>query len=245
MKQILKKTINSSLRCIGLEVRKYRKSTSEERFVECITRALSPERNPLVIDIGAHEGQTSLSIRKISTGATILAFEPSAGAFDVLSQRAKLYNFSAFNLALGAEPGKMPLYCFTSSQCNSILQPDHECSAIEGLREQPQTRIVEVVDLDGFLSTKGLANKSIALIKVDVQGFEIPVLKGARRALSMTQSILVEVSFCRAYSSQCLVDEVCWLLRENGFALEASVGYLPAEDEDQLVSTDFFFKRRR
>lgn len=245
LKNALKKIVNSSLRPFGLQVRKLRKSVTQERYAKCLATALDGTAQPLVIDIGANEGQSSVEVRKHSPNARIFAFEPASIAFTKLQACAASHAFEAFKLAMGDVKGELELNCFESSQCNSLLPAATPNNAvIAGLRDKPALERVKLETLDAFLEEKGLGNTPVNYLKIDVQGYEMPVLRGAVQTLSRTQHILIEVSFCRAYTGQCLVDEVCHCLRTHDFSLVTSIGYLPGEDVDELVSSDFFFSRR-
>jgi FkbM family methyltransferase len=244
LKQAFKSAVNSSLRPLGLEVRKWRKSVNQDRYAQCLAAALDGIAQPLVIDIGANVGQSSVEIKKRFPKARILAFEPTGKTFAILQDCATRHGFEAFKLAMGDAKGELEFNCFESSQCNSILAaaaPDH--AVIAGIREKPTLERVRVETLDSFLDEHGLGATTVNYLKIDVQGFEMPVLLGAKQTLTRTQSILIEVSFCRAYQGQCLVDEVCHCLRSHGFSLCITIGYLPGEDVDELVSSDFFFSR--
>jgi len=246
LRTALKSVVNSGLRPFGLQVRKWRKSVSQDRYAQCLAMALDGIAQPLVIDIGANEGQSSVEIKKRFFSARILAFEPTARTFAILQSCGARHGFEAFKLAMGDVKGELDFNCFESSQCNSILPataPGN--SVIAGIREKPTLERVQVETLDSFLEEHGLGTAPVNYLKIDVQGFEMPVLRGAVRTLARTQFILIEVSFCRAYQGQCLIDEVCHFFRVHGFSLVTSVGYQPAEDLDELVSSDFYFRKMR
>jgi FkbM family methyltransferase len=240
----LKNIVNSGLRPFGFQVRKWRKSVGQQRYAQCLAAAFDGIAHPFVIDIGANEGQTSAEIMKRFPSARVLAFEPTSKTFAILEACAASHGFEAFKVAVGDTKGELEFNCFESSQCNSILPATAPDSAvIAGIREKPVVERVKVEPLDSFLEEHGLGTTPVNYLKIDVQGFEMPVLRGAVQTLARTRSILIEVSFCRAYQGQCLVDEVCHCLRAHGFSLSTAIGYLPAEDFDELVSSDFFFVR--
>lgn len=244
LRNTAKAIINSGLRPFGLQIRKWRRA-SHERYEQCLKLAMGGVTRPFAIDIGAHEGQSSTGILQMFPQARILAFEPAPTTFRTLQQCASAKGFEAFNLALADREGEMEFNTFASSQCNSLLPPAApKDSVIAGLREKPVVERVKAATLDGFLEKRGLSQTPVDYFKIDVQGFEMPVLRGAANTLRVTRHILIEVSFCQAYQGQCLVDEICHLLREQGFALAMTIGYLPADDFDELVSSDFFFTRK-
>ncbi|MBX7246994.1 MAG: FkbM family methyltransferase [Candidatus Sumerlaeaceae bacterium] len=244
LKNTAKAIVNSGLRPFGLQIRKWRRP-SHDRYEQCLRLAMGHVARPFAIDIGAHEGQSSAGILELFPQARILAFEPAPKTFQALQKCASAKGFEAFNLALADREGEMEFNCFDSSQCNSLLAPVSTVnSVIAGLRQEPVKELVKISTLDGLLNARGLSQTPVDYLKVDVQGFEMPVLRGAAKTLQSTRNILIEVSFCKAYQGQCLVDEVCHFLREAGFVLGMTIGYLPADDFDELVSSDFFFTRK-
>jgi FkbM family methyltransferase len=199
---------------------------------------------PLALDIGAHEGQSTVAILREFPKARVLSIEPSPQAFARLQTRAGQHGFECFNLALGEAEGTLDFNCFEESQCNSILPPNRARPAALASLDRPATVTrVSVATLDRFLQARGLADATVHYLKMDVQGFEDRVLRGAQATLAQTRSVMIEVLFCPIYAGGCLVDEICHLMRSRGFHLSTTIGYMLAEDEDELLSTDFFFSR--
>ena len=243
IKRIFKAGLNGMMRPLGLEIRRWRRST-HYRYAECLRLAMNGVARPLAIDIGAHEGESASAIRREFPKARVLSIEPSPHTFARLQTQASQDGFECFNLALGEAEGTLDFNCYEKSQCNSLLPPDPARHAVLAALREPATVVrVPVTTLDRFMQDRGLEGAEVHYLKMDVQGFENRVLRGAQETLAKTRHIMIEVSFCRAYAEGCLVDEVCQLIRGQGFKLVTTVGYMMAEDEDELLSTDFFFSR--
>jgi FkbM family methyltransferase len=243
IKKSIKAGLNGMLRPLGLEIRRHRRST-HYRYRECLQRALGGVAAPLAVDIGAHEGESATDIRAAFPHARVLSIEPSPATFAKLQANAIRGGFECFHLALGEAEGTLDFNCYEHSQCNSLLPPDPERHAALAPLGKPTSVVrVPVTTLDRFMQDRGLAAAEIHYLKMDVQGFEDRVIRGATATLARTQHIMIEVSFCRAYAGGCLADEVCHLLRSHGFKLATTIGYMLAEDEDEVLSTDFFFTR--
>ena len=240
---MVKTGLNGLMRPLGLELRRWRPST-QYRYAKCLRLAMNGVERPLAIDIGAHEGQSASAILREFPKARVLSIEPSPQTFTRLQTLASQDGFECFNLAIGEAEGTLDINCFEKSQCNSLLPPAparHPVLAALGL---PATVVrVPVTTLDSFMQKRGLAAAEVHYLKVDVQGFEDRVLRGAQSTLAQTRHVMIEVSFCQAYAGACLVDEVCHLIRGHGFHLATTIGYILAEDEDELISADFFFSR--
>ncbi len=81
-----------------------------------------------------------------------------------------------------------------------------------------------------------------ALLKLDVQGFELQALQGCESLLHRFAHVYAECSFVELYVGQALADEVIAWLRERGFTLSSM--HNPAVDrEGQVIQADFLFAR--
>ena len=81
-----------------------------------------------------------------------------------------------------------------------------------------------------------------AYFKIDVQGFELQVLRGTGEGLRVVDEIFVECSFVELYDGQALADDVVCFLREAGFRLVGVHGLAVAADGSSLQA-DFLFRR--
>ncbi len=125
------------------------------------------------------------------------AFEPNPEAFEVLKSRFdKRPDTHIHNLALGEELSTANLNVLESSDLSSLLPPNEviEREYAPGAKVIKQVP-VKVVRLDDVIS----AEASIDLMKIDVQGFEHPVLRGAQKTLTRTRALLIETNFSSHY----------------------------------------------
>ena len=80
------------------------------------------------------------------------------------------------------------------------------------------------------------------LLKIDVQGLELEVLRGAPRILAQVDEALIEGSFIELYEGQALADDVIALMREAGLRLAGTYGKTTDAD-GRDVQADFYFRR--
>lgn len=145
--------------------------------------SLDIKRNSIIIDIGANVGYVALGCAKVFPKNRILCFEPGSAAFDSLKKNTKHHRkIQCYKLGMGAKKGKMALFEeeFETAKASLIAKAGTE-----------PAETVEVVTLDQFLKDNKL-DKPIALLKIDVEGFELEVLKGARKTLKRTSYIHIE-----------------------------------------------------
>jgi hypothetical protein len=81
------------------------------------------------------------------------------------------------------------------------------------------------------------------LVKIDVQGYEADVIRGATRTLSMARYVLTEVSFDELYSGQPLFGAVHDLLRDAGFRHAGSLDQLVSPLDGSVLQADALFVR--
>ncbi len=83
-----------------------------------------------------------------------------------------------------------------------------------------QIEKVNTITLDEYFLRQGLQREKVLAIKLDVQGHELKVLKGANDTLNRASFVLTEMSNHRSYEEGAQYYEVDQLLRETGFMLQ-------------------------
>lgn len=245
-RELLKSVVNGALRHLGLQIVRYRMPVEHEYF-EVIRDAIANRESPLVVDVGAHIGGNLESYFLANRASRVLAIEPSPESYRHLVRLAEQWHPAVYcvNTAIGEENGRIPFHVYSESQTNSLLCPnEHAASDAPYLTKTQESLLVPVCRLDDVMDDRGLGDATVGFLKVDVQGTEDQVLRGAERTLQRTENILIEVNFNSVYEKSCLVDEVCWILRNRGFYLQRSIGFLPAQRSQRLLSSDFVFSRR-
>jgi len=135
-----------------------------------------------VIHIGAHYAEEHNTYKSLNID-NIVYFEPVSKTFKVLSERiidAKLFNF-----ALGNENKQVEMFIEAADAygCSSILEPSSNYKDIEFSGKE----IVEMRRLDDFNFT------GYNFLNIDVQGYELEVLKGAEKTLHNIDYIMSEI----------------------------------------------------
>ena len=165
-----------------------------------------------LIHVGAHYGQEYELYQKLGI-ANLIFFEPLGKNFEILKthvgEKAKL-----FQLALGNEnkPVKMYVETVNHGMSSSILKPQKHLEQFPQIVFD-QDEIVEMVRLDDFLSEKENYN----FLTIDVQGYELEVLKGSRETLTHISGILTEVNRDELYSNCVRVEQLDDFLKNFDF----------------------------
>ncbi len=127
------------------------------------------------------------------------------------------------------------MHLATRADSSSLLALGAKQKAIFSMDES-STLSVTVRRLDAVLA-EPLTRRS--LLKIDVQGFELEVLKGAHQLLPQIDAVYVEASDVELYQGQALIAEIKSLLTEAGFRVVGS--FNPQFHQGQRVQADWLF----
>ncbi len=194
-----------------------------------------------VVDIGANRGQFALAARHCFPDARIVSFEPLAGpaalyrAVFAGDDRTRLVE-----AAIGPAPGEATIHLSARDDSSSLLPITARQNALFPGTAETGTAIIQVTRLSDALPAGEIA--APALLKLDVQGFELPALAGCEGVLERFAWVYVECSFMELYAGQSLADEVIAWLRERGLRL-SGVYNMAYDGEGRAVQADFLFGR--
>lgn len=190
-----------------------------EPFVARIMeRTLSP--GDCMLDVGAHFGLWSLFARRlVGNSGSVVSFEPSP-AYDVLLKSTRRYpQIQAVRKGMGSKDERMSFFHQGTATSGSFVHSVTEINQPYAPEVPIEKSETEICRLDSFL---GSLAKSPRLIKVDVEGFEVEVLKGATRWLSEGNSTwVIEVHPLQLERSGSSPAEVREILRRHGYQVES------------------------
>lgn len=163
----------------------------------------------LVLDVGANKGQYSESLRKeIGFQGRIVSFEPLADAFAVLQQKASGDSlWRCHNFAIGDFDGVTKINISKNSHSSSLLPVSERSLRIEPTIAYIGEQDITVKRLDSVLNDIAQPDDKIYL-KVDTQGYEMKVLRGALGNIGRFELIQLETSFFPAYQNEALIGDV-------------------------------------
>ena len=143
-----------------------------------LQRLLGGTPHPVVFDIGANVGEFLTRIRVNLPAAVMHVFEPSPEVFQVLQRTAgELPGVTLNNIAMGPRREERLLQEHTASQMSSLLPPGP--AAWSEVRRETSVRVETV---DAYCAERGIP--SIDLLKIDTQGYDLEVLRGAERMVA-------------------------------------------------------------
>ncbi len=151
--------------------------SGEENFMRDF---MQKRKNPVVIDVGAHTGKYSMMAKRFCPGAVVHAIEPHPVSFRKLQETAKENAFSAYNLGLSDVPGTFKMYDYKGGNGSSHASL-YESVISEIHHGEAEAVDVQLTTLDDFIESNHIDR--VDLLKIDTEGHEMPVLKGAGRSL--------------------------------------------------------------
>lgn len=195
-----------------------------------------------VVDIGANIGQFSLLIRELNPDANIHAFEPLSSAADrfkaVFSRDPRTVLHS---VAIAPLASTQSMHVSRSLDSSSLLPISTTQVELFPGTEEVRSEQITTARLDQILTRDDI--KGPALLKMDVQGYEVEVIKGCLPLLDCFSHLYVEVSFMQLYENQPLADDIIKLLHANGYALRA-LGTATFSEEGRSIQADLLFSRQ-
>jgi FkbM family methyltransferase len=209
-----------------------------------LVRMLNANHVDLVLDVGANTGGYATLIREAGYTARILSFEPLSSAHSrLVVEAASDPNWSiAPRMALGAHDGEATINIAGNSASSSILHmtDGHRGAAPESAYVGSEA--VDVRRLDG-IDHPFLIEASSPFLKIDTQGYESQVLKGAAGMLPMLRGVQLELSLRHLYEGQSLWRDVISSLENSGLELWAIVpGFFDPKTGRMLQCDGIFFR---
>ena len=194
------------------------------------------------VDVGANVGQTLETFTSWWPSLHCLSLEPLPEAFKKLEAMASKIGARAevMNVGVGDVSGLLTLNASKSQSTNSSFNrfnKDAETvAAHRGLRDAPSHlelgsddnyKIdVKVETLDSLLevdsksgAAKVFAENGLDILKIDTQGWEVPVLRGSKEVLKKTKVVLTEWQFDDVYGTPPPLHELDKILSDAGFRL--------------------------
>jgi len=178
--------------------------------------------SPVILDVGANIGQSVRNYLNIFNSPIVKCFEPFPTAYNTLCNLTnELNNVEVFPTAISDVHGKSEFYINEFAPTNSLL-PFSEKSknfVLDKYANNLDKILIETVTLDQFAREEKLNH--VDILKIDVQGSELKVLKGAQELLSAQTINLVysEVLFVELYESQCFFGDLQAYLQSLDYTL--------------------------
>jgi FkbM family methyltransferase len=173
--------------------------------------------NDVIVDVGANFGfHTLIAANAVGTSGRVYAFEPLPQAFKQLNDNLALNairHVITENVALGDHEAVENIYTFSD-------EPDTHASMHSSVGVVNEAFKCQVTTLDKY-AAENLGEHRISLIKLDVEGYELSVLKGAKNILdNMRPNIIVEFNPKTLQAAGASQEELMGYLIEHRYTLK-------------------------
>jgi hypothetical protein len=145
-------------------------------------------------------------------------------------------------VAIGPERGRATIHVSARDDSSSLLPIGERQAAIFPGTAEVRTESVDVAPLDSLVAAGEI--EAPALLKLDVQGFELQALQGCESLLDRFTYVYVECSFIELYAGQALAHEVVAWLEARGFRLLGTHN-MSYDASGREVQADFLFTASR
>jgi FkbM family methyltransferase len=237
----VKSQIRSYLRKFGIEISRYNTSQSHTARIGA---QLVSNKVDCVLDVGANDGGYAKFVREAGFKGNIVSFEPQADAYKRLLIKSKddaNWHVST-RMALGDAEAELEINIAGNSTSSSLLSmlPSHVESAPHSKNIGKEK--VAVHRLDALNNEVIKAAKRI-YIKIDTQGYEMPVLLGAKGLMDKVVGVQLEMSVIPLYNGQVLYQELFNWLEKAGFDMWGLESGFMNQETGRMLQFDGIFYR--
>ena len=187
----------------------------------------------IIIDIGAYEGHWTKDVLEVFPSARVLMVEAQKKKENILKKVTKDHSNIEYSIALlSSMDGNERLFleCETASQVVEFVQPGE---TIDKIRTQT---------LDSLLSQSGFPFPDF--LKLDVQGHESEVLKGAEKSLRHAEVCLLEISLLDIGGNQPLLTDMVCFMSERNFQAYDITQFMRRPYDKALLQIDMIFIKK-
>lgn len=182
-----------SLRGLGILNYENNKVSGEQHFIEKVLPLYMLETPILFVDVGANCGDYINLLKEFHPNASVLAFEPNPKTYQILEKKFNDSDVTVVNKGLGSIESVLKFYD----------RKDHDGSSAHGslyrkvIEEIHKIEVVEmeidITTFDAYLEENGI--QKVTFLKIDTEGHELEVLKGAHRILENGNVDLLQIEF--------------------------------------------------
>tara|TARA_A100001035_G_C27782914_1_gene502723 strand:+ start:2901 stop:3653 length:753 start_codon:yes stop_codon:yes gene_type:complete len=175
-----------------------------------------------VFDIGANIGQFSLKLYANGFSGRIISYEPMYKEYIILKKVSGLFkNWINYNIGIGKKgEKKSTIYVSENSVSSSILRVNQEHISAAPDSVQKKSIDINIQDLREAIEFNSI-NYDISniFLKIDVQGYEIPIIDNFDFSQYQIPLLLVEASFRKLYSEQESFEKLIELIYKNNYII--------------------------
>lgn len=196
-----------------------------------------------IVDVGSNRGQFSLLCTELFPGAEIFSFEPLSGPANIQKNLFRgVRNHQLFVSAIGENSGQADMNVSRHDDSSSLLPIGDQQTKIFPGTEKVNVETVKLGILSEFLEADSIARP--ALLKIDVQGYELNVLKGCGELLGQFEHCYIECSYRELYEGQALAHEIVAFMSAAGFSVVEKFNS-QYDNKGDVIQCDILFQKEQ
>jgi len=213
--------------------------SGEKNFIEQLIQQ-NKLTSGVVLDIGANIGNYSIMLRQHKISLPLFSFEPNQDSYNTLAQNAELYKFTSIKKGMGAQTGQAKMYDYASE--NSTEHASMYRDVIEQIHKSVAREIdIQLTTVDEFVAQNNI--DEIALLKIDTEGNELNVLKGASQSIEKGLINIIQIEFNEMnVVSRSFMKDIVDMLPSYNFYRLLPGGMLPLGNYQALYFEIFAFQ---
>lgn len=231
---MIKELVRKAFQLIGFEISK----VSPNRFNPAyLAQISSPET---VIDVGVGFGTEELY--KAYPASRFILIEPLEDYKPAHAKIMKNYNCEVYYKGLG------------SRECTEEIEIDKDNMQLSSLKNRTsltqkehttETRQVQITTLDNIFMPLYENGKiaSPVLLKIDTEGYELEVLKGAEKTLQYIETLIMEISVAKRFEDSYNFEDIILFLKEHGFYVYSFLHMVHPKNELRTRLVEMAFKK--
>jgi FkbM family methyltransferase len=198
-----------------------------------------------ILDVGANEGQFAEKHLKYDYNGRVISFEPIKSVFDKLEKKSSTYkNWECKNYALGNTDGTTTINISENTESSSMLDINEIHVEAAPKAKFVKTETIKIYKLDTVFDDL-IHKKENVFLKLDAQGFEMNILKGASQSLHKIIGLQIELSLVEMYKNEVLFEEMIAFLKDKGFVLYGvEPGFINVKTGRLLQMDGIFFREK-
>lgn len=216
------------------------KMTDEEGFI----KLLQHKKIDLILDVGANTGQYAQSLIGLGYNGNVISFEPLTTAYETLVHKSNKYPKwrAAGKIGLGDYDGEVEINVSKNSVSSSILNmsEEHIEASPDALYIDKETIKVNKLDSVFYEYKNNFRN---IFLKIDAQGYEENILRGASKSLSEIKGLQLELSLVPLYDGQKLFLDMVEIIRSYGFEIFSMQQGFTNKQTGRVLQSDVVFFR--